>query len=94
MDANREKKYEKPWGMKGNRKYERKSQSILRPCQKQKDRDTMIGPFKVDKEYIYDTKEIYKFLIQQYNSQFSRGSKTSRIIDHEINDRSWWPRRY
>ena len=56
MDANRAKKYEKPWGMKGNRKYERKSQSILRPCQKQKDRDTMIGPFKVDKEYIYDTK--------------------------------------
>ena len=49
MDANRAKKYEKPWGMKGNRKYERKSQSILRPCQKQKYRDTMIGPFKVEK---------------------------------------------
>ena len=48
----------------------------------------MIGLFKVSEEYIYDTKEIYKFLTQQYNSQFSKGSKTSKIIDHEINDRS------
>ena len=49
--------------VKGNRKYERKPQSILRPCQKQKqkDKDTIIGPFKVGEEYIYDTKEIYKY---------------------------------
>ena len=53
---------------------------------KQKDKYTMISQFKVGEEYIYDTKEIYKLLIQQYNSQLSNRSKTSRIIDHEIND--------
>ena len=35
---------------------------------KQKDRDTKIGPFQIDKEYIYDTEEICKLLIKQYNS--------------------------
>ena len=53
---------------------------------KQKDIYTMISQFKVGEEYIYDTKEIYKLLIQQYNSQLSNRSKTSSIIDHEIND--------
>merc|ERR1711889_45039 len=36
-----------------------------------KNKDTQIGPFKIDKEYIYDAKKICKSLIEQYNSQFS-----------------------
>ena len=35
---------------------------------KQKDRDTKIGPFKINNEYIYDGKEICKILVDQYNS--------------------------
>ena len=33
----------------------------------QKDRDTKIGPFKINNEYIYDGKEICKILVDQYN---------------------------
>merc|ERR1712105_34755 len=39
---------------------------------RQKDKDTKIGPFQIDEEYIYDTEKICKLLVQQYNSQFSK----------------------
>ena len=53
---------------------------------RQKDIDTKIGPFKINKEYIYDTEEICKLLIKQYNSQFSKGCQSSRINEDEIYD--------
>ena len=45
----------------------------------QKDKDTQIGPFKIDKEYIYDANKICKSLIEQYNSQFSEIVKSIKI---------------
>merc|ERR1712228_1012999 len=45
---------------------------------RQKDRDTKIGPFKRGKDYIYDSKEICKMLIEQYNSQFSETNDTMK----------------
>ena len=41
---------------------------------KQKDNDKKIGPFKIGNEYVYDTKEICRILVEQYNSQFSKSS--------------------
>ena len=49
----------------------------------QKDKDTQIGPFKIDKEYIYDAKKICKSLIEQYNSQFSEITKPNEIMKEE-----------
>ena len=53
---------------------------------KHKDRDTKIGPFQIDKEFIYDTEEICKLLIKQYNSQFSKKCQSVRINEEEIYD--------
>ena len=53
---------------------------------RQKDKDTNIGPFQIDEEYIYDTEKICKLLVQQYNSQFSKRSQATRINEKEIND--------
>ena len=53
---------------------------------KHKDRDTKIGPFQIDKELIYDTEEICKLLIKQYNSQFSKKCQSVRINEEEIYD--------
>ena len=53
---------------------------------RQKDKDTKIGPFQIDEEYIYDTEKICKLLVQQYNSQFSKRCKSTRINEKEIND--------
>merc|ERR1712025_629562 len=53
---------------------------------KHKDRDTKIGPFQIDKELIYDTEEICKLLIKQYNSQFSKKCQSLRINEEEIYD--------
>ena len=53
---------------------------------KQKDRDTKIGPFKILNEYIYDGKEICKLLVDQYNSQYSSKSKTHKIDEEMFYD--------
>ena len=53
---------------------------------RQKDKDTKIGPFQIDEEYIYDTEKICKLLVQQYNSQFSKRCQSTRINEKEIND--------
>ena len=53
---------------------------------KQKDIDKKIGPFQIDKEFIYDTEEICKLLIKQYNSQFSKRCQSLRINEEEIYD--------
>ena len=53
---------------------------------KHKDRDTKIGPFQIDKELIYDTKEICTLLIKQYNSQFSKKCQSVKINEEEIYD--------
>ncbi|CAL4081788.1 unnamed protein product, partial [Meganyctiphanes norvegica] len=39
---------------------------------KQNNRDTKIGPFKINNEYEYDPKEICKLLVGEYNSQYSK----------------------
>ena len=53
---------------------------------KQKDRDTKIGPFKINNEYIYNSKEICKILVEQYNSQFSKSNKLKKVIKEELSD--------
>ena len=35
---------------------------------------------------VYDTKEICKILVEQYNSQYSRNRNTEKISNDEIND--------
>ena len=50
----------------------------------QKDKDAQIGPFKIDKEYIYDAKKICKSLIEQYNLQFSEMIKPIKITEEEL----------
>merc|ERR1712240_793685 len=49
-----------------------------------KDKDTQIGPFKIDKEYIYDAKKICKSLIEQYNSKFSEINNSIKITEEEL----------
>merc|ERR1712240_719605 len=49
-----------------------------------KNKDTQIGPFKIDKEYIYDAKKICKSLIEQYNSQFSEITNPVKITEEEL----------
>ena len=49
----------------------------------QENRDVKIGPFKIQKEYIYDEKEICKCLVNQYNSQFSSNG-TEKKLDNNI----------
>merc|ERR1712106_779392 len=46
-------------------------------------RDVKIGPFKIQKEYIYDEKEICKCLVNQYSSQFSSNG-TEKKLDNNI----------
>ena len=53
---------------------------------KQKDKDNKIGPFKIGEEYIYDTKELCRILVEQYNSQYSRSKNTEKISNEEINN--------
>ena len=53
---------------------------------KQKDNDKKIGPLKIGGEYIYDTKEICKILVEQYNSQYSRSKNTEKISNDDINN--------
>ena len=53
---------------------------------KQKDKDTKIGPFKIGKEYIYDTREICRALVKQYNSQFSKGNNVVGVAEEEMRD--------
>ena len=53
---------------------------------KQKNNDKKIGPLKVGEEYIYDTKEICKILVEQYNSQYSRRRNTEKILNDELNN--------
>ena len=52
---------------------------------KQKIKNTRIGPFKIDGEYIYDNKEICELLVEQYNKQFSRGNG-AKATNEEIRD--------
>merc|ERR1711962_1578306 len=49
-----------------------------------KNKDTQIGPFKIDKEYIYDAKQICKSLIEQYNSQFNEINNPVKIKEEEL----------
>ena len=53
---------------------------------KQKDKDKKIGPLKIGEKYIYDTKELCKILVEQYNSQYSRSKNTEKISNEEINN--------
>ena len=53
---------------------------------RQKDRDTKIGPFKRGKDYIYDSREICKMLIEQYGSQFSETNEAMKATQEEINN--------
>ena len=53
---------------------------------KQKNRDTKIGPFKIDNEYIYDFKEICNLLVKQYNSQFSNGENITKVTSEIFSD--------
>ena len=46
---------------------------------RQKDKDTKIGPLKIDEENINDTDKICKLLVQHYNSQFSKRCEPTRI---------------
>ncbi len=48
--------------------------------------ESKIGPFKIENKYIYDTKEICRILIEQYNSQFSERSKSNKITEEELKD--------
>ena len=49
----------------------------------QENRDVIIGPFKIQGEYIYDGKTICNLLVEQYNSQFS-SNETEEKINEEI----------
>ena len=53
---------------------------------KQKDKDKNIGPLKIGEDYIYDTKESCKILVEQYNSQYSRSKNAQKISNEEINN--------
>ena len=53
---------------------------------KQKDKDKKIGPLKIGEEYTYDTMELCKILVEQYNSQYSRSKNTEKISNEEINN--------
>ena len=53
---------------------------------KQKEKDKKIGLLKISEEYIYDTKELCKILVEQYNSQYSRSKNTEKISNKEINN--------
>ena len=53
---------------------------------KKKDIDKKIGPLKIGEEYIYNTREICKILVEQYNSQYSRSKNTEKISNEEINN--------
>ena len=53
---------------------------------KKKDKNKKIGPLKIGEEYIYDTKELCKILVEQYNSQYSRSKNTEKISNDEINN--------
>ena len=53
---------------------------------KKKDKDNKIGPFKIGGEYIDDTKELCRILVEQYNSQYSRSMNTEKISNEEINN--------
>ena len=52
----------------------------------QNDKDKKIGLLKIGEEYIYDTKELCKILVEQYNSQYSRSKNTEKISNEEINN--------
>ena len=52
----------------------------------QENRDSKIGPFKLQDEYIYDAKEICELLVKQYNSQFSRNRNNSEMNKEIFND--------
>ena len=52
----------------------------------QRYKDSKIGPFKIENEYVYDTKEICRILIEQYNSQFSKRSKPNKNTEEELKD--------
>ena len=47
----------------------------------QENRDTKIGPFKIQGEYIYNEKELCNCLVNQYNSQFSCNGNVENIED-------------
>ena len=53
---------------------------------KQNDKDKKISPLKIWEDYIYDTKELCKILVEQYNSQYSRSKNTEKISNEEINN--------
>ena len=46
-------------------------------------RDNKIGPFKIQSKYIFDSKEICKILVEQYNSEFSARTE-NRELDKEM----------
>ncbi|CAL4120027.1 unnamed protein product [Meganyctiphanes norvegica] len=50
---------------------------------KQNNRDTKIGPFKINNEYEYDPKEICKILVGEYNSQYSK-MKNKENVSKEL----------
>ena len=45
----------------------------------QENRDNIIGPFKINGDYIEDEKEMCKWLVKQYNSQFSSNSPDGKL---------------
>ena len=53
---------------------------------KHKEKDKKIGPLKIEGEYVYDTKELCKILVEQYNSHYSRSRNKEKITNEEINN--------
>ena len=52
----------------------------------QGNKDTKIGPFKIEDNYIYNAKEICELLVEQYNSQFSRNSNNPGLNKEIFSD--------
>ena len=52
----------------------------------QENRDTTIGPFKIQGEYIYNGKDICNSLVRQYNNQFSFLENYEKIKDNAFYD--------
>ena len=52
----------------------------------QENRETLIGPFKINGKYIYDRKDMCNSLVEQYNNQFSFSESDEKIDDNSFRD--------
>ena len=52
----------------------------------QENRETKIGPFKIQDRYIYNANEICELLVKQYNSQFSNNTNKSGLNEDIFSD--------